>query len=261
MKNEDGKQNRHLSRRDFLVGSSSAAICGAIGSGLLTAKAAADISETDKPRSSVHDASGETDKWPYPIKYGEETEVVADVLVLGGGVAGCHAAINAAKRGAKVVLVDKGPVKRSGCSGAGVDHWHCACTNPCSQVAPEEMLKNLDEGTKGGAMGYVLKNTPADEVADAIRSAYAGQPTLAPEATQALIRAHTGPKKLGDDLSSREIEVLALLVKGLSNEKIAERLVISPGTVRHHVSACISKLGASNRTHAAALAVEHGLTD
>ena len=62
-------------------------------------------------------------------------------------------------------------------------------------------------------------------------------------------------------MSSREKEVLALLVEGLSNNEIAERLVISPGTVRHHVSACISKLGAANRTHAAALAVEHGLTD
>jgi DNA-binding NarL/FixJ family response regulator len=62
-------------------------------------------------------------------------------------------------------------------------------------------------------------------------------------------------------LSKREKEVLALVVEGLSNNEIAERLVISPATARHHVSACITKLGASNRTHAAALAVEHGLTD
>jgi DNA-binding NarL/FixJ family response regulator len=61
-------------------------------------------------------------------------------------------------------------------------------------------------------------------------------------------------------LSKREQEELALLVQVLSNDQIARRLVISPGTVRHHVSACISKLGASNRTQAAALAVEHGLT-
>ena len=123
---------------------------------------------------------------------------------------------------------------------------------------PEESL--VQEALEAGAAGYILKNASADTVADAIRSAYAGEPALAPEATQALIRARTGPPKLGYDLSSREKEVLALVVEGLSNEKIAERLVISPGTVRHHVSACISKLGASNRTHAAALAVEHGLT-
>jgi succinate dehydrogenase/fumarate reductase flavoprotein subunit len=84
---------------------------------------------------------GPIPKWPYPVRYGEENDVTADVLVLGGGVAGCHAAINAAKRGAKVVVVDKGPVKRSGCSGAGLDHWHGACTNPCSQLTPEEMVE------------------------------------------------------------------------------------------------------------------------
>ena len=124
---------------------------------------------------------------------------------------------------------------------------------------PEEGL--VQEALESGAIGYQLKNAPADTIADAIRSAYAGEPTLAPEATQALIRAQTSPRKLGYDLSPRELEVLALLVEGLSNDQIAERLVISPGTVHHHVSACISKLEASNRTHAVALAVEHGLTD
>jgi NarL family two-component system response regulator LiaR len=123
---------------------------------------------------------------------------------------------------------------------------------------PEEDLiqKSLD----AGAVGYLVKNAPSDRLAGAIRSAYAGEPALAPEATQALIRARTTPQKLGYDLSAREKEVLALLVEGLTNDEIAERLVISRGTVRHHVSACITKLGASNRTHAAALAVEHGLT-
>jgi succinate dehydrogenase/fumarate reductase flavoprotein subunit len=83
-------------------------------------------------------------KWPYPVRYGKENEVTADVLILGGGVAGCHAAINAAKRGAKVAVVDKGPVIRSGCSGAGVDHWHGACTNPCCKITPEEMVEGLE---------------------------------------------------------------------------------------------------------------------
>ena len=65
-------------------------------------------------------------EWPYPVNYGKENEVDADVLILGGGVAGCHAAISAAKRGAKVVVVEKGAVIRSGSGGAGVDHWHGA---------------------------------------------------------------------------------------------------------------------------------------
>jgi succinate dehydrogenase/fumarate reductase flavoprotein subunit len=79
--------------------------------------------------------------WPYPTNYGKENEVTADVLILGGGVAGCHAAVHAARRGAKVVVVDKGPVIRSGSGGAGVDHWHAACTNPCSNVTPDEMME------------------------------------------------------------------------------------------------------------------------
>ncbi|MBW1913183.1 MAG: FAD-dependent oxidoreductase, partial [Deltaproteobacteria bacterium] len=79
--------------------------------------------------------------WPYPVDYGKETEVDSDVLVLGGGLAGCHAAINAARTGAKVVIVDKGAVIRSGSGGAGIDHWHDACTNPCCKITPEEMME------------------------------------------------------------------------------------------------------------------------
>ena len=80
-------------------------------------------------------------EWPYSVNYGKENEVNADILILGGGVAGAHAAINAAKRGARVVVVDKAAVIRSGSGGAGVDHWHGACTNPCSTVTPEEMVE------------------------------------------------------------------------------------------------------------------------
>ena len=123
---------------------------------------------------------------------------------------------------------------------------------------PEEDL--VQEALEAGAVGFILKNASAATVADAIRSAYAGEPVLAPEATQVLIRARTVPPKLGHDLTRREKEVLALIVEGLSNDEIAERLLISPSTTRHHVSACMSKLGASNRAHAAALAVENGLT-
>lgn len=79
--------------------------------------------------------------WPYPVKYGQENYIEADVLIVGGGVAGCHAAINAARKGAQVVVVDKGAVIRSGSGGAGVNHWHLACTNPCSKVTPEEIME------------------------------------------------------------------------------------------------------------------------
>jgi len=117
----------------------------------------------------------------------------------------------------------------------------------------------IQEALQAGAIGYVLKNASIDVLANAIRSAYCGQLTMAPEATKALIDIKTGPLKPGGDLTQREREVLALIVQGLSNEEIAAQLVISSATARHHVSACIQKLGAANRTQAAALAIKCGL--
>lgn len=118
----------------------------------------------------------------------------------------------------------------------------------------------VEQAMDSGATGYLVKNAPIDTLADAIRAAYAGHPTFAPEVTQALIQARSGDAKPGHDITEREREVLALVVQGLTNREIAERLSISPATARHHVSACISKLGAANRARAAALAVEHQLT-
>jgi|WetSurMetagenome_2_1015567.scaffolds.fasta_scaffold20393_3 two-component system, NarL family, response regulator LiaR len=115
----------------------------------------------------------------------------------------------------------------------------------------------VQKSLEAGAMGYLLKNAPIDDLANAIRSAYAGHPTLAPEATEALIRAKTSPQNPGGDLSKREKEVLELIIQGLSNEEIAAKLVISTATAKHHVSACIQKLGASNRTEAAFLAEQY----
>jgi NarL family two-component system response regulator LiaR len=117
----------------------------------------------------------------------------------------------------------------------------------------------VQNALEAGAIGYQLKNASINALAEAIRSAHAGQPTLSPEATSALIRTKTDPHQPGKRLSAREREILALIVEGLSNEEIAERLVISHATARHHVSACLQKLGAANRAQAAALATKHHL--
>jgi NarL family two-component system response regulator LiaR len=116
---------------------------------------------------------------------------------------------------------------------------------------------------KAGAIGYLLKNTTASELAGAIRSAYVGQPALAPEATQALVRATRGTtfQSPGSDLTQREREVLTLMVKGMSNVEIADRLVISPSTAKFHVSSVLAKLGVTSRTEAVALALKNRLIE
>ncbi len=122
--------------------------------------------------------------------------------------------------------------------------------------------RDLVEGVlQAGAIGYLLKNVSADELADAIRAAYAGRPTLAPEAARALIQSACEPQAPGYDLTEREREVLALMVEGLSNPEIAERMVVSRSTIKFHVSNVLSKLGAASRTEAVSLALKHKLVE
>ena len=121
----------------------------------------------------------------------------------------------------------------------------------------EEWL--IQSALQAGAIGYLLKDVSADELARAIRAAHAGRATLSPEAAQALVHAATQPPAPGHDLTERERAVLALMVEGLNNTEIAERLVVSPSTIKSHVSNILSKLGVTSRTEAVALAVRHRL--
>lgn len=112
---------------------------------------------------------------------------------------------------------------------------------------------------KAGAIGYLLKNVSANELVNAIRSAHAGRPTLAPEAAHVLIRASQNHQAVGSDLTTREQEILSLMATGLSNPEIAEHLVVSRSTVKFHVSSILSKLGVSSRTQAVTLALQNKL--
>lgn len=137
-------------------------------------------------------------------------------------------------------------------------------TTPNTQIIAlssfrEEALVNA--ALKAGAIGYLLKNITAGELANAIRNAAHGCPTLAPEATLAMMHIATAPPTPGHDLTGRERDVLALMVQGLNNSQIATQLNIGLSTVKYHVSNIISKLDASNRTEAATLAVQYHLVN
>jgi succinate dehydrogenase/fumarate reductase flavoprotein subunit len=115
---------------------------------------------------------GSVPEWPYPIRYGEERVIRADVLVLGGGIAGCHAAINARRKGVTVVVLEKEATKWSGNGGAGVDHWLSACTNPCSEVSPEAFTERVMADSGGydcGPLRYVNAREGWDTLLDCER--------------------------------------------------------------------------------------------
>lgn len=119
----------------------------------------------------------------------------------------------------------------------------------------------VQQALTAGATSYLLKNISAKELADSIRSAYSGFSILAPEATEALLQASHQGTTVGSDLTEREREVLALLVKGLSNLEISKQLTISIATVKYHLTSLFTKLGVKNRVEATTLAFEYNLVD
>jgi DNA-binding NarL/FixJ family response regulator len=112
---------------------------------------------------------------------------------------------------------------------------------------------------QAGAVGYLQKNVSAIELANAIRSAHSGRMTLSSEAAQVLAGSLTQPHLPSDRLTDRECEVLEHLVGGLTNAEIAERLFVSLGTVKFHVSNIYQKLGVDSRIEAVKLAIERKL--
>jgi succinate dehydrogenase/fumarate reductase flavoprotein subunit len=108
-------------------------------------------------------------EWPYPLRWGKERTVDVDVLILGGGIAGCWAAIAAANKGKKVALVEKGATIRSGAGGSGCDHWESAASNPCSLITPEELTQAMirdNFGYNNGISHYIECREGYDRLLD-----------------------------------------------------------------------------------------------
>jgi DNA-binding NarL/FixJ family response regulator len=118
--------------------------------------------------------------------------------------------------------------------------------------------KAIFEAIRVGAIGYLLKDTKAEKLCEAIKAAASGRVQLSPEVTKRLMREISAPDN-PEILTNREIEVLRAVGRGLSNHEIAEELVITVKTVKAHVSSILGKLGLPSRTRAALYALKIGL--
>jgi NarL family two-component system response regulator LiaR len=132
-----------------------------------------------------------------------------------------------------------------------------------SHAAEEDVFPAL----KAGALGYLLKHSAPDDVVRAIRQAHAGETVLHPTIARMMLQeiqrparpSQGGQTPTTDPLSARELEVLRLLARGMSNQEIADSIVVGEATVRSHVSAILRKLQLASRTQAALYALREGL--
>jgi len=181
-----------------------------------------------------------------------------DLLLVGEASSGGEAITRCEQSQPDVVLMD---LMMPGMGGAEAtrtirDRWPEVRVIALTSFGDKELVR---EALTAGALSYLLKNISAEDLAEAIRAACAGRSTLAAEAVQALIQSAPIEPAIGNDLTPREREVLALVVKGLTNPEIAARLVVSRATAKAHVSNVLAKLGVSNRAAAVALALQRKL--
>ncbi len=182
-----------------------------------------------------------------------------DLELVGEAVNGEEAVRNYQEFAPDVILMDMVMPKMTGDEAIA----HIRENSPQTQIIALTSFTDdrqlVQKALKAGAIGYLFKDISIDDLAQAIRTAHRGDPILAPEATRMLIQATRNPQKINYNLSQRELEVMTLLIDGMNNPQIAERLVISRSTVKFHVSSILGKLGVSNRAEAVAIAVENKL--
>ncbi len=194
-------------------------------------------------------------------------DLIPDIRVVGEAGDGAKAVERARQMRPDVVLMD---VRMPGLDGV-------AATRRLHETCPEIkviILTTFDddeyvfEGLRAGAVGYLLKDVPSEQLAEAIRAAARGEAFIQPSVARKVVakfarlteREHRRREQpLAEPLSARELEVLALVAGGFSNREIGERLFITEGTVKNHVSNVLAKLDVRDRTQAILRAQELGL--
>jgi DNA-binding NarL/FixJ family response regulator len=191
-----------------------------------------------------------------------------DIEVVGECANGAQAIDSVKRLGADVVLMD---IRMPEMDGIEATRRIVASQ---SEQSPTRVLMlttfDLDEyvydALRAGASGFLLKDVPPDQLVGGIRLVASGEALLAPTVTRRLIeefartpRPDAEPPRAIEDLTPREVEVLRLIARGMSNAEIAEELVVSPTTVKTHVARILLKLGLRDRVQAVVTAYEIGL--
>ena len=188
-------------------------------------------------------------------------ETEADLAVVGEAANGREAVELAEKLAPDVILMDLVMPEMDGIEAIG----EIRARRPDSRILVLTSFGSDDKifpAVKAGALGYLLKDTSPEELLHAIRQAAQGQSALNPKVARRLLREFSADPELfppGEALTEREIDVLRLVARGLTNEKIGAQLFISEATVRTHVSHILGKLNLTNRTQAALYALREGL--
>jgi NarL family two-component system response regulator LiaR len=182
----------------------------------------------------------------------------ADIMLVGEAANGAEAVEKCRELHPDVVLMD---VAMLGIDGVEATR-RIREENPNVQVVILTTFvdeNKIQDALRAGAIGYVLKSASAQEIVSAIRAAHQGDTILAQAAMKALISAKSTKPSADFNLKERELDILALLVEGLTNAEIAQKIGISLSTVKFHISTIFLKLKVQSRTEAVAIAVEHGL--
>jgi DNA-binding NarL/FixJ family response regulator len=186
-------------------------------------------------------------------------ELEPDIKVIGEAVNGEEAVQMALEQKPDIILMD---VQMPQLNGVEATAKICRAWSAARIIVLTTFDRDdyVFEGVRAGAMGYLLKDVPADKLYETIRRVHGGEAFIQPEIASRTLRAALHPSgEIIEPLSARERGVLIMLAQGVPNKEIADRLQIAEGTVKNHVSNILDKLHVTNRTQAADLARRKGL--